>query len=197
MNIYGEQESRHSKVEVEERWGRILKEVNKIEQRKEFTLIIGDLNKHIGCDDLGVKDNHGKVTFGGELIRGFLSSGEYICLNNSSKSKGGPLTRFDPSNPKRRENMSCLSLVIISKQLEPFIENLEIDNMKVFSPIRPLSKNKFVTSDHFPSIMTFAPAFCKKATSKKNDCFTMWNKNKEGWTRYKELTEDDDKFGKG
>ena len=197
VNIYGEQESWHSKIEIEERWGRILKEIKKIEQRKELALIIGDLNKHIGCDDLGVKNNHRKITFGGELVRGFLSSGEYICLNNSSKSIGGPFTRFDPSNPNKKENMSCLSLVIVSKKLEPFIETLKIDNMKVFSPIRPLSKTKSVTSDHFPLIMTFAETFCKKYAPKKTDCFTMWNTNKDGgWNHYKELTENNDKFGK-
>ena len=106
-------------------------------------------------------------------------------------------TRFDPSNPNKKENMSCLSLVIVSKKLEPFIETLKIDNMKVFSPISPLSKTKSVTSDHFPLIMTFAGTFCKKYAPKKTDCFTMWNTNKDGgWNHYKELTENNDKFGK-
>ena len=155
------------------------------------------MNKHIGCDELGVKGSHEKISFGGELIRDFIASGDYICLNNSHKASGGPFTRFDPSNPEKKENMSCLSLVIVSKKLEPFIEKLEIDYNKTFSPIRALSKTKSVTSDHFPLIVTFAANFCTNISVKKPDCFTMWNTNKEGgWEKFKELTEDDDKFDK-
>ena len=58
-------------MEVEESWGRILSEVNKIEQRKEMVLIVGDLNKHIGNDELGVKDNHAKISHDREFIRDF------------------------------------------------------------------------------------------------------------------------------
>jgi hypothetical protein len=63
INIYGEQESRYPKIEIEERWGRILKEIKKIEHRNELVLIIGDMTKHIGCDDLGVKGSHPKISF--------------------------------------------------------------------------------------------------------------------------------------
>ena len=76
---------RFSKHEVQDRWGRILTEVKKIEQRNELMLIIGDLNKKIGNDAFGVKDNHATITPGGELVRGLLSSGDFICMNNSPK----------------------------------------------------------------------------------------------------------------
>ena len=55
--------------------GSNLKEIKKIEHINELVLIIGDMNKHIGCDDLGVKGSHPKISFGGELLRRF-------CLNN-------------------------------------------------------------------------------------------------------------------
>ena len=86
VNIYGEQESRTSNSEIEERWGRILNEILKLESRNEFILIVGDLNKHIGNDELGVKDNHSKISFGGKYIRDLLSGGNYICMNNSKKA---------------------------------------------------------------------------------------------------------------
>ena len=149
INIYGEQESRCSKEEVEDRWGRILAEICKIERRKELILILGDMNKHIGNDDLGVSGNHSKISSGGELLRGFLSSGKYICLNNSPKTTGGPFTRYDPSKPLEEESMSCLDLVIVSKALEPFIESLVIDSEMKYSPMPPVSKTKSVYSDHF------------------------------------------------
>ena len=68
INVYGEQECRASKSEVEERWGRILSEIYKIEARNEAVLMIGDLNKHVGNDELGILNNHEKISHGGELI---------------------------------------------------------------------------------------------------------------------------------
>ena len=97
VNIYGEQESRVKEVDIENRWARIYEEVLKIQNRKEACIILGDLNKHIGNDDLGVKDNHPKISFGGELVRALLSEGEFICLNNHPNTvhrwtiyQGGP-----------------------------------------------------------------------------------------------------------
>ena len=153
---------RFSKHEVQDRWGRILAEVKKIEQRNELVLIIGDLNKKIGNNAFGVKDNHATITPGGELVRGLLSSGDFICMNNSHKAVGGPFTRFDPSCPQKTENMSCLDLVLASRKLEQFIEKLEIDRELKLAPVRPLLKTKSVTSDHFPIIVTFSSDFSVK-----------------------------------
>ena len=82
-------------------------EINKIEKRNELILLIGDLNKKFGNDDLGMSGNHGKVTFGGELVRGLFASGKYMCMNNSSKTEGGPFTRFDPVTQNRQ--IKCLA----------------------------------------------------------------------------------------
>ena len=95
---------------------------------------MGDLNKHIGNDELGVKDNHSKISFGGKCIRDLLSGGNYICMNNSKKAKGGPFTRFDPSKPTDINEMSCLDLIIASSNLEPFIKCINIDSQMNFSP---------------------------------------------------------------
>ena len=80
VNVYGEQESRTPNREIEERWESLLLEIIKIERRNELILCLGDMNKHIGNDELGVNYNHDKVTFGGELVRGLLATGEYVCL---------------------------------------------------------------------------------------------------------------------
>ena len=48
INLYGEQESRTSNDEVENRWNRIVNEVKVIERRGENTILIGDMNKHVG-----------------------------------------------------------------------------------------------------------------------------------------------------
>ena len=97
INVYGEQESRVSATDVQDRWGRILEDIHRIERRNEDIILLGDLNKHVGCDDLGVRDNHAKISFGGNLLHALLDTGDYVCLNNSDKREGGPFTRFEPS----------------------------------------------------------------------------------------------------
>ena len=56
--LYGEQESRCSTQEIEERWARIVTEIGTIEGRKEHVLLIGDLNKHVGADEDGIEGNN-------------------------------------------------------------------------------------------------------------------------------------------
>ena len=56
-------------------------------------VITGDMNKHIGNDELGVAGGHEKVTFGDELVRELLATDEYVLVNNTSAAKGGPYTR--------------------------------------------------------------------------------------------------------
>ena len=156
INIYGEQEGRTSKKEIEERWSRVLQEIEIIEKRHEFLLLLGDMNKHISNDELGIEGNHDKLSFGGQLIRGLLANGKYLCINNSSKTVNGPFTRLDPSRPDDRDGMSALSLVFASVKLEPFIEEVFIDTSQEYSPISSLSKKKIVRSDHFPVIITLS-----------------------------------------
>ena len=153
INIYGEQECRENKKEVESRWLRIMEEVVKIENRHEACILIGDMNKHIGNDEYGVKDNHEKISSGGELIRTLLETKEFVCLNNHPRTVGGPFTRFDPPHPDDREKMSCLDLVIVSRNLLSYFKSLEIDCKKRFSPVRPLSKKDCVYSDHFRCLL--------------------------------------------
>ena len=96
FNIYGEQETRENKTEIENRWSRLMEEVIRAEKRQEAVILIGDFNKHIGNDDLGVKNSNDKISFGGELVRSLLQSGNYCCLNNHHETVGGPFTRYDP-----------------------------------------------------------------------------------------------------
>ena len=88
--------------------------------------------------------------------------------------------------------MSCLDLIIASSNLEPFIKCIDIDSQMNFSPVRPLSKTKSVTSDHFPIIVEFVEKFSSKVVRKASENNVVWNTNKEGgWQSYKELTEND------
>ena len=104
LNVYGEIESRSNTREIEERWGRLLKIISRIELCNESLILIGDMNKAIGNGQYGVKGNTSKVSFGGKLIHNLLSGGKYQLVNNSTKCVGGPFTRMDPSDSSR---LSC------------------------------------------------------------------------------------------
>ena len=196
FNIYGEQESRENKNEIENRWSRIMEEVIRAEKRNEAVVIIGDLNNHIGNDDLGVKDNIPKVSFGGELVRALLQGGNYCCLNNHQNTVGGPFTRYDPAYPDDPNKMSCLDLVIVSVNLLPYFKSLVIDKEKKFSPVRPVSRGSNVYSDHFPVIVTFENIPKRKVEKPPRQKQTIWNTNKEGgWELFENLTDDVFTFG--
>ena len=82
-----------------------------IEKQGEHVIFIGDLNKHVGNI---VKDNHDKVSYGGNLIRDFLKSNPFILLNSTNKVKGGPFTRYNPSNYKEDKDKSLFALHCIA-----------------------------------------------------------------------------------
>ena len=168
-------------VVVEERWGRILQEIGKIEARNEAILLIGDLNKHIGNDALGVPGNDEKISFGGELVRALLSTGKYICLNSSMKAKGGPFTRYDPSMPTNAESKSCLDLIIVSHELEKYLSKVTIDKLLQSTPFRAIGQGRVCYTDHYAIIIEFKdiPLASKKAVKSKK--VKIWNMNKKRW----------------
>ena len=187
INIYGETESRVKESEVESRWMRIYNEILKIENRQEDCIIIGDMNKHIGCDDLGVQNNHPRISFGGELIRSLLAEGKYICLNNHTNTTGGPYTRVDPADPLK---LSCLDLVLVSRSLLPYFSSMIIDSVRKYSPVRPVSKNVFRHPDHYPIIVKFENIPRRPQTKPSRNAHTVWNTNKVGgWESYRVSTD--------
>ena len=161
---------------------------------QEPLILIGDFNKHIGAGELGIKGNHPKVTHGGHLIRSFLENADYICVNNTDKAVGGPFTRFDPSDPKNENKMSCLDIAVISRQLLPYLNYLKIDSEQIFAPSRPISKTKSVFPDHYPLILEFHN-LPREKQKQQSDSYTIWNTNREGgWEKFRELTNNAEEF---
>ena len=60
LNVYGEIESRSNTKEIEERWGRLMKIVSRIEACNTSLVLIGDMNKEIGNGQYGVKGKQTK-----------------------------------------------------------------------------------------------------------------------------------------
>ena len=185
INIYGEQENRTSSSIIKEHWGEVVEEIVKIESRGEFFILLGNTNKHVG--DL-IDGNHDKVTKGGELIREFLSSGDYVLVNGTSKVIGGPFTRVDPADPDNDLKKSCLDLVIMSRKLFNFVDSMTIDKNRVISP-HSINNNKVTYSDRFAIQLILKGIPRKKTKDTVIPRILMWNTNKEGgWEKYRSLT---------
>ena len=99
-------EGEEGKKRVLESWVRLKKELLLIEGRGEAVVAMGDYNRSVGCDEVGVPGNKEKISYGGEMIRDLLREGEYVMVNRVSLAVGGPWTRVDPSTG----SLSCLDL---------------------------------------------------------------------------------------
>ena len=88
LSIYGEQEGRSQKAEIFEKWSKILDVIYSVLARGESLIVLGDLNKHIGSDHLGVVGNHEKISYGGTLVRDLIEAGDLILVNNTEKAEG-------------------------------------------------------------------------------------------------------------
>ena len=158
--------------------------------KNESIVMIGDFNRHIGNDKLGVYNNDPRISSGGQLIRDLISSGRFVLVNNLEITKGGPFTRFDPGDVSKK---SCLDLVIVSVNLVQFVKELIIDSENIYQISRVTNVNgnlKLTPTDHHTLILTFQN-LPTKVLDKPITKEVRWNYNKEGgWETYKEITED-------
>ena len=90
VNIYGAIKSRTNTQEIIESWDRIKIELDKINDRIELCLLIGDFNRALGAGWFGIEGNKPNVSHGGKLVLELLESGEYKLGNSSDKVAGGP-----------------------------------------------------------------------------------------------------------
>ena len=76
--------------------------------------------------------------------------------SGGSKARGGPFTRFSPSEPENNERKSCLDLVIVSKNLSEHVEELIVDSENRFQISRVTAVNgdvKLTHTDHYTLIL--------------------------------------------
>ena len=142
-------------------------------------MLLGDLNKLVGNNKLGVPGNSSEISLGGKLLRELLSTRNWCLVNGLGPEivKGGPFTRRDPATG----NQSCLDLCIISRELLPYVQNLVIDSgreMAVSRAVKLGRKYKLVFSDHFTCLLTFANLPRRKEAKEAKK--VVWNLAKEG-----------------
>ena len=110
-------------------------------------------------------------------------------MNATDKAVGGPFTRYDPADPENIEKMSALDLCIVSQELFPYIDKLEIDKSKRSTPFRLVAQNSRVYTDHFTLLLTFKdiPQAVHKTLKRTGN--VRWNTNKPGgWDKFISLT---------
>ena len=194
LSVYGEQESRSTKDKTLDKWGKLLEVIQSVLSKGESLIIFGDLNRHIGSDNLGVYGNHDKISYGGTLVRDLIEDGDLILVNNSEKA-GGPYTRFDPNDPHNDEKKSCLDLAIVSKDFFRFVENLYIDKDCKYPLGRVVLKKgakTFVKADHYPMILKFKDIPINRCKFKQDNEVRFNLKKEGGWNIYKAMTEECD-----
>ena len=194
VNCYGEQR-KTTNEEVVAKWNRLRKELEAIRMRKDFCVLTGDLNKLVGCDDLGVPGNNPELSKGGKLLREMLATKDWVLVNSLGAEvvEGGPYTRVDPATSK----LSCLDLFIVSRELRPYIKNLLIDSKRKWKIARSVRSHgrvigvkptfKLIYSDHFPVLLTLTDL--PKVDERKEEKEVRWNLAREGgWKKYEILS---------
>ena len=140
LNVYGGQESRMSKQDILENWVRVKADITDIMKRGEGLILLGDLNRAVGCNNLGVRGNHEAASYGRTLVRELLTDKEYILINNSDLVEGGPFTWVSRVNSKIQ---SFIDLVIMSSNLIPYLKQIVIDDKQQYCPMKVgVKKNK-------------------------------------------------------
>ena len=185
MNVYGGQESRMSKQEVQDNWIRLKAAIREIKDRGEGLVLIGDFNWAVGSGQFGVRGNHNNISYRGEMIRELLMENEYYLINNSDLTEGGPFTWVSRADSSIR---SCLDLVILSANLVPFVTRMVVDSKQQYCPKRVgvrKDKTRVVKTDHHPIILSLENLPRKKRKQLQK---TKWNIFKPGgWKTYMEM----------
>ena len=188
LNVYGGQESRMTRQEILDNWMRIKAEISEIKDREEGLILIGDLNRAIGSDALGIRGNHATVSYGGTLVRELLEDEDYCLANNLDLVEGGPFTWVSRVD---RSIQSCLDLVILSTNLLPFLTKMVVDTKQQYCPKRVgvrNNRNTVVKTDHHPIILSLENMPRSKNKKPKS---TRWNLFKTGgWEEYKKVSDE-------
>ena len=103
----------------------------------------------------------------------------YVLVNASEKATGGPFTRYEPCDPNNNGRKSVLDLVIVSSELETYIESLQIDQNMFFTPSRPIHKD-LRHSDHYALLLILRKLPTNQGTQIRAKNVIRWNTNKPG-----------------
>jgi hypothetical protein len=140
------------------------------------------MNRKIGNDEYGVKNNKPKISFGGKFIRNMIKDNLYNLANNMDMVEGGPWTWVDRQDSSRR---SCLDLVVMLLSLS----KVQVDVDQKFTPRRVIRRkrgSKSIFTDHF-SLKLELKGIERRQTNYHEE--STWNRGKPGaWEKYEKIS---------
>ena len=96
------------------------------------------------------------------------------------------------ADPKDERKMSCFDLFIVQKNLLKYVDTLEVDRSLNFTPFYVDNTGASHYPDHYACVITFKGIPIKTQDTKRLKLKEIkWNTNKkEGWTKYRQLTDE-------
>ena len=172
INAYGPQED-DSQQKILNFWAEIENEVLKSKENDCLTVIQMDANAKIGKDQLE-GDPH-NTSNNGKLLLEMAERQNMIIANRLNKCNG-VITRERIANGK--QEMSVIDYIMICEGLEEYLEEMTIDDKRVFALTKYTKKGK-VVSDHNIMIGKFNLNFNRPKTRPRVELFDFKNKENQ------------------
>ena len=152
-------------------WYYLENKVNDIIDKGEGVLVMGDLNRPL---------NSNKYSVGKNLLENWLEEGQVKLINQRNID-----TRYDPVTG----NGSVLDLAIISENIWKLVKNFEVDSERKWTPFSIQKTGDIYSkkpSDHC-AIQTNLKISLNMIKNRKRPIINF--KNKDGWARYKVISD--------
>ena len=138
--IYMPQENRKTKIQLQEIYTKIGKEISDAKQKGEKVLLIGDFNCKVGKM---IEGNDEKVSKGGKILNSMMNRHKMVMINATEVCKG-IWTREE--NRKK----SVLDYCITFEEDEKYVKEMEIDESRMNGvyAVKQTKNPKVMLSDH-------------------------------------------------
>ena len=149
----------------------------------DFAFLVGDFNAKLGRQFIS-GDIH-DISGNGKRLLNIVKEFNLDVLNSSQKCTG-IFTRVINKNPDEK---SVFDYVIVSGQLEKYVNYMRIDQQKLFTPWRTLKQGKRF-SDHNAILVDMSLPV--KKDLQVSTCKTTWNfSDPSGWDKFEKMTSGD------
>ena len=168
-HLYLDVEARSTTAKILETWTKLKIIVNDIIERGEAVVLLGDLNRPIDKE---------KPSYGTKLLKELLEESTLELINDVHTP-----TRIDPSTKMG----SVLDLCLVSKNIAKQTKPLKVDTERKITPFS-LSKVKGTLNPKYTDHLAIMAEIevHRKIKRKKEKRAVINFANKEGWTKYKE-----------
>ena len=118
--LYGKQESKHCRKELEEGYEVIEISVYSYTKTNNKIILVGDFNGKIGNDENGITNGDTSITANGRRVRSMVRTLNMDILNKHAKCEG----KWTRVNTKNCNEKSIIDYAIRSKTIEKYYEGI-------------------------------------------------------------------------